>query len=305
MKHLYCWRQENQQNGSLVNNSDFLELSAKVEDLENYLGLQFTFEYVDLNREPIQSVVKNPETNKIYIVFNDNGEENDRYNEYVYRINDDGVGRFELIGSGSFAQFQAHVKDFSKHVNNTEQHVTDTDRKTWNNKQNALTFDTKPTMNSTNPITSGGVWSYFPLAEQHLLEGEEYYPACAFGLGAQSHVCQSYTSAFGIGAIARNRGEIVISGGVENGSVISTVELILGTGEVYGEPQPIFNETKDGSYWVSDEPYLEIRITDGAEAAHAVRNTESVKISIRKLFDLLCANGGEYSSTNFENETNE
>lgn len=226
MKHLYCWKQPNQQNGSLVNNSDFLELSAKVEDLQNHLGLQFTFEDVFLNEgETLEGVITNPETNKIYIVQNGNDKNNDTYNEYVYRIKDDEKeGSFELIGSGSFAQFQAHVNEFSNHVNeftnhkkktlsvpyddkdiyhitsddkikwddhadNTIKHITNTERTKWDNKQDKLTFDTTPTKNSTNPITSGGVWSYFPLAEQHLLEGEEYYPADAFGLGYQSHLC--------------------------------------------------------------------------------------------------------------------
>lgn len=29
------------------------------------------------------------------------------------------------------------------------------------NKQNALSFDSTPTANSTNPVTSGGVWALF------------------------------------------------------------------------------------------------------------------------------------------------
>ena len=182
MRHLYCWHQPKQQSGSLVNNSDFLELSAKVEDLQK---------------------------------------------SYLQK-------------------------------------------------------------------------SFFPVGTQH--------ENCvhSFAIGHQSHVCNSYSTAIGVGAIARNRGEITISGGVENGGVISTVDLILGTGEVGGSTQPIFNETKDGSYWVSDEPYLEIRITDGAQDAHNVRKSESVKISIRKLFDLLCANGGVYKNEGFgEDDTNE
>jgi hypothetical protein len=35
--------------------------------------------------------------------------------------------------------------------------VTTGEKYTWNNKQNALTFDTTPTESSTNPVTSGGV----------------------------------------------------------------------------------------------------------------------------------------------------
>lgn len=42
----------------------------------------------------------------------------------------------------------------------THRLVTDTEKSTWNGKQNALTFDSTPTANSTNPVTSGGVKSY-------------------------------------------------------------------------------------------------------------------------------------------------
>ena len=74
MKHLYCWSQPNQQNGSLVNNSDFLELSAKVEDLGSRIEEHFTFEDVFLGEnQKIEDVVTEPETNKIYIVRNENG----------------------------------------------------------------------------------------------------------------------------------------------------------------------------------------------------------------------------------------
>ena len=42
----------------------------------------------------------------------------------------------------------------------THRLVTDTEKNTWNGKQNALTFDSTPTANSTNPVTSGGVKAY-------------------------------------------------------------------------------------------------------------------------------------------------
>ena len=41
----------------------------------------------------------------------------------------------------------------------THRVVTDTEKRTWNNKQNALTFDNTPTKLSTNPVKSGGVYS--------------------------------------------------------------------------------------------------------------------------------------------------
>lgn len=39
----------------------------------------------------------------------------------------------------------------------THKFVTAAEKQTWNGKQDALTFDTTPTENSTNPVTSGGV----------------------------------------------------------------------------------------------------------------------------------------------------
>ena len=41
----------------------------------------------------------------------------------------------------------------------THRVVTDTEKSTWNGKQNALTFDSAPASGSTNPVTSGGIYS--------------------------------------------------------------------------------------------------------------------------------------------------
>ena len=38
--------------------------------------------------------------------------------------------------------------------------ITSSNITNWNNKQNALTFDTTPTSGSTNPVTSGGIYTY-------------------------------------------------------------------------------------------------------------------------------------------------
>lgn len=43
------------------------------------------------------------------------------------------------------------------HEADTTKHVTAAERTKWNGKQDKLTFDTAPTANSTNPVTSGGV----------------------------------------------------------------------------------------------------------------------------------------------------
>ena len=42
----------------------------------------------------------------------------------------------------------------------TNKFVTSEEKATWNAKQNALTFDTTPTANSTNPVTSTGIKTY-------------------------------------------------------------------------------------------------------------------------------------------------
>lgn len=41
----------------------------------------------------------------------------------------------------------------------THRFVTDTEKSTWSGKQDALTFDSTPTENSTNPVTSGGLYT--------------------------------------------------------------------------------------------------------------------------------------------------
>ena len=43
------------------------------------------------------------------------------------------------------------------HEADTTKHITAAERTKWNGKQDKLTFDTTPTANSTNPVTSGGV----------------------------------------------------------------------------------------------------------------------------------------------------
>ena len=44
--------------------------------------------------------------------------------------------------------------------------VTAADKTTWNGKQDALTFDAAPTENSTNPVTSGGVYTAIAAIQQ-------------------------------------------------------------------------------------------------------------------------------------------
>lgn len=48
----------------------------------------------------------------------------------------------------------------------THRVVTDTEKSTWSGKQDSLTFDTVPTENSTNPVTSGGLYSTIAETEE-------------------------------------------------------------------------------------------------------------------------------------------
>ena len=47
--------------------------------------------------------------------------------------------------------------ELSTHKGDTTVHITEAERAAWNAKQSALTFDTTPTADSTNPVTSGGI----------------------------------------------------------------------------------------------------------------------------------------------------
>ena len=52
---------------------------------------------------------------------------------------------------------RAAASDLTSHTGNSTIHVTAAERTKWNAKQDVLTFDTTPTADSTNPVTSGGI----------------------------------------------------------------------------------------------------------------------------------------------------
>ena len=63
----------------------------------------------------------------------------------------------EMVGadaSGAAAEVQSKL---TAHEGDGTKHVTASERAKWDGKQDELTFDTAPTANSTNPVTSGGV----------------------------------------------------------------------------------------------------------------------------------------------------
>lgn len=49
--------------------------------------------------------------------------------------------------------------DLVDDTNTTNKFTNATEKQTWNGKQDALTFDSAPTESSTNPVTSGGVYT--------------------------------------------------------------------------------------------------------------------------------------------------
>ena len=86
--------------------------------------------------------------------------------------------------------------------------VTTGEKYTWNNKQDALTFDSSPTASSNNPVTSGGVYtalaSYFPKSGGALnenaviiLTGSNPYVGIKEGANTQYYL-QGYQGEIGI-----------------------------------------------------------------------------------------------------------
>ena len=50
--------------------------------------------------------------------------------------------------------------DLVDDTNSTNKFVTSAEKNVWNGKQNALTFDVVPTNNSSNSVTSGGIYTF-------------------------------------------------------------------------------------------------------------------------------------------------
>lgn len=61
-----------------------------------------------------------------------------------------------MVGADAAGSAAAVQQNLNTHAAGTG-HITSAERTTWNAKQNALNFDTEPTTDSTNPVTSGGV----------------------------------------------------------------------------------------------------------------------------------------------------
>ena len=63
----------------------------------------------------------------------------------------------EMVGADASGAAAAVQSNLDGHEGDTTAHITAAERTKWNAKQDKLTFDTAPTANSTNPVTSGGV----------------------------------------------------------------------------------------------------------------------------------------------------
>lgn len=76
------------------------------------------------------------------------------------------ASEFAVAGHNHDSVYQAKITSSAKldadlvaDANSTNKFVTASQILAWNNKQNALTFDSTPTQGSTNPVTSGGVYA--------------------------------------------------------------------------------------------------------------------------------------------------
>ena len=63
----------------------------------------------------------------------------------------------EMVGADASGAAAAVQRNLDGHEGDTTAHIQAAERTKWNGKQDKLTFDTAPTANSTNPVTSGGV----------------------------------------------------------------------------------------------------------------------------------------------------
>ena len=125
------------------------------------------------------------------------------------------------------------IDGFATHAADSVSHVTASEKASWNAKQDALTFDDVPTENSTNPVTSGGV--YTPLAQDRaalveLVDGGAKNRIIFDGVGTSaSNVGTSYTSN-GITFEVQSDGTIRATGTISSGS--SYCYLYAGTGRI-------------------------------------------------------------------------
>lgn len=129
-----------------INSSTYV-LTAKLYDKNN--NLISTSTGIDLPLETMVVGARYDDTTKSIILTLKNGQ------EVSFSVADLVSGLQTEITSTN--KLNADLVDAT---NSTNKFVSASDITNWNNKQNALTFDTTPTSGSTNPVTSGGIYTY-------------------------------------------------------------------------------------------------------------------------------------------------
>jgi hypothetical protein len=129
-----------------INSSTYV-LTAKLYDKNNTLISTSTG--IDLPLETMVVGARYDDTTKSIILTLKNGQ------EVSFSVADLVSGlQPEITSSNKLSS------DLVDDTNSNNKFVSASDITTWNNKQNALTFDTTPTNGSTNPVTSGGIYTY-------------------------------------------------------------------------------------------------------------------------------------------------
>lgn len=106
-------------------------------------------EYSDLSAFPTAG-----ESGKIYVAQDTN--KTYRWSGSAYVVISDTIA----LGETSATAYRGdRGKTAYDHSQNGTVHVTADQKTAWTNKQDALTFDSAPTADSTNPVTSGGVYT--------------------------------------------------------------------------------------------------------------------------------------------------
>lgn len=118
--------------------------------------------------------------------------------------------------------------------------ITSSDITAWNNKQNALTFDTAPTASSTNPVTSGGVKTALDAKQATLVSGTSIKTVNNTSLLGSGNVAVQPTLVSGTNIKTVNSTSLLGSGNVSvqptlvSGTNIKTInnESLLGSGNI-------------------------------------------------------------------------
>lgn len=151
-----------------VGDSVYSVVTKAVDDLTNYYTKSDVYTKTEVNniaQARFQVVAELPssdiQTNVIYLVPKSSAQTNNDYDEYIYALKStkpDTYG-WEKIGDTEI--------DLSGYVTTSALNTALADYTTTADlttllagKQNTLTFDSTPTAQSTNPVTSGGIKSY-------------------------------------------------------------------------------------------------------------------------------------------------